>query len=477
MQSTKSPLLLPELRAVLLAHRPAVGQDRVFARMTTLVLGLVCAFSRHTLTQTLVALGLGELDWSAAYRLFRQPRLDYAELTRCFLRQTLRHVPGDQPYVVALDAVQVPRQSRTMPGTSWLHDPHSPPFKRGIHRAQRYSHLAWLTPRSILGYCRALPLRFLPAFPAKAVAGAAAPTTEATAGVAQVGWTRDELDAAEEAERWLLAVSDGQYGSKELWTGLPERTSLVSRCPKNRALFALPSAQPKRGRRRKYGERAPRPDAWLAERAGWTTTRLVVRGREVPCTYRVAGPYLVRGAADCPLFLLVVKGVDRVRHGQRRQRRPSFWLVNAKPAAGTDPDGGRWALPFPAAELLAWAWQRWEIEVTHRALKSGFGIGDSQCWSATATVLSVQWRVWVWSVLMLCGYRAWGLERGPIRPLGRWWAGSARWSFGQLWQGFRQELWQLEEFRPLWARTPTTWTEILDLVGTWGNATQGSRRI
>ena len=46
-------------------------------------------------------------------------------------------------------------------------------------------------------------------------------------------------------------------------------------------------------------------------------------------------------------------------------------------------------------ELLAWLWQRWEVEVAHREMKSGFGVGEMQCWTAVSTVASVQWGIWL----------------------------------------------------------------------------------
>jgi len=457
-RSKPTPVLLPQFLTLLDAHRPAFEQGRTYRRLATLAVGLLCAFSRHTLTQVLVALGQGDCDWSAAYRLFSIPRVTVATLERCFLRETLPHVPADQPYLVAVDGVQVPRRSRRMPGTAWLHDPHSPPFRRGIHRAQRYSHLAWLTPPTEAGFARALPLRWQPAFPEKAIRPAEmAARKEWEAGLDSLGWLRTELAAAGRRDQQVLAVADGHYSNQFVWRSLPAAVCLLARCAQNRALYGLPPQRTAgRGRPRKYGERAPTPRAWLVERAGWQETRLAVRGRAVPCTYRVEGPYLVRGAPAQPLYLLVVRGLDRVRRGHRRQRQPAFWLVSAVQ------QNGIWALPAPAEQLLGWAWQRWEIEVTHRELKCGFGIGESQCWNATATVLSVQWRVWVWSVLVLSAYRVWGLGRArpaaeadgtateprgcPLPPLGRWWPGGARWSFGDLWQAVRQELWQLHAF-------------------------------
>ena len=79
----------------------------------------------------------------------------------------MKEVAVNEPYVTGVDGVQIPRSSLKMAGTSWLKAPHTPVFKVGIHRAQRFVHLAWLTPMES-GYSRAIPLRFLPALRSKA---------------------------------------------------------------------------------------------------------------------------------------------------------------------------------------------------------------------------------------------------------------------------------------------------------------------
>ncbi len=76
-------------------------------------------------------------------------------------------------------------------------------FRKGIHRAQRFLHGAWLPPIEA-GYTRALPLRFLPAFPAKARPAAVPPCKEWEAGLAFIRWVRQELDAAGRATQRLL---------------------------------------------------------------------------------------------------------------------------------------------------------------------------------------------------------------------------------------------------------------------------------
>jgi hypothetical protein len=469
--SAPAPSLLSELLALLAAHRPAFRQDRPHARSTALVLASLFAFARHTVTQLLVALGQTEQDWSAWYRLFSVPRLDYEELTRCYLRQTLAVIPPTNPFVAVVDGVQVPRHSRTMPGTTWLKHPRTPVFFPGIHRAQRFVHLAALLPPE-QGYSRALPLRWEHAFPQKAVRREVLPVRkEGEAARDAMRWLRRELDAAGRIDQDLLVVGDGSYDSAALWTELPERTILLARTARNRALFALPGPEPKRrGAPRKYGERARTPAAWLQERSGWQQATLLVRGRTVHTRYRVEGPYVVRKAANQPVFLLVVPGIDRRTKRRRRERDPHFWLVNARR------NGDQWVLPLPVTMLLTWAWQRWEVEVSHRELKTTLGVGEMQCWSVSSAVLAVQWQVWSYAVLVLAGYRAWGLLDSPLRPPGRWWSGAPRWSLATLWRGYRQELWQMPEFRALGTGTEGILAENGAGMRALSNAVQGASR-
>jgi hypothetical protein len=471
--TTSSPVpssLLDHLLTLLAAHRPAFQQDRPCARSTALVLASLFAFARHTVTQLLVALGQTEHDWSAWYRLFSVPRLDYEKLTRCYLHQTLEVIPAVGPYVAVVDGVQLPRHSRTMPGTTWLKHPRTPVFAPGIHRAQRFVHLAALLPPE-QGYSRALPLRWEQAFPPKAVRREVLPARrEWEAGREAMRWLRRELDAAGRREQPLLVVGDGSYDSAELWTSLPERTILLARTARNRALFALPVREKRRGAPRKYGERAPTPAAWLQERAGWQQATFAVRGRTITTRYRLEGPFVVRKASSQPVFLLVVPGIDRRTRRRRRARDPHFWLVNAVQ------QGEEWVLPLPASELLAWTWQRWEIEVCHRELKTTLGVGEMQCWNLTSAILAVQWQVWSYAVLVLAGYRTWGIVRQPLRPPGRWWGGAPRWSLATLWRGYRQELWGRHEFRPLWTGTASIVAENGAWMSALTNAIQGASR-
>jgi hypothetical protein len=87
-------------------------------------------------------------------------------------------------------------------------------------------------------------------------------------------------------------------------------------------------------------------------------------------------------------------------------------------------------------------------------MKSGMGVGEMQCWNRRSAVVSVQWSVCAYAVLLLAGYRAWGLFGEPSTPA-RWWGGACRWSLNTVWRGYRTALWGTSEFGPL-GRHPAT---------------------
>lgn len=238
--------------------------------------------------------------------------------------------------------------------------------------------------------------------------------------------------------------------------------TLLARSAKNRVLHALPA--PDSHGNRKYGPRAPTPQQVWQQPGAWRKCELEVRGLTRHLQYRVKGPYLRQGAPDRPLFLVVVRGKDYIRHGKPVRRDPLPFLVNAVQDAQ-----GTWRLPLPVESLLFWAWQRWELEVCHRELKTTFGLGHKQCFNPTAAVASVQWSAWVYALLLLAGYRTWGLCGSPPVPT-RWWRGSGRWSLPTLWRAYRAALWGSHFFQPLWPSSPANWPEKAALPLALANA-------
>lgn len=439
--------LLKQLISLIQAHRPLFSQERVFQRAALMVMAELVVFARHTITQLLMAVGLTEEDWSGWYRLFSRGRFPYDGASAVLFGETLKHVTAEAVYVVAGDGTQTRRSSHKMEGAHWLHNPQSPVFKRGIHIAQRWFNGSWLLPAEN-GYSRAIPLRWLPAFTEKSHPQATVPCKEWEAAVAFLMWVKQQLAAAGRAGQQVLMVADGHYDTLPLWQHLPDGVILLARSARNRVLWHLPGPQARPNRR--YGERAPVPADYWREQKGWRPLQLQVRSKKRHLQVKVAGPLLRKGAPDCPLFLIVVRGKDN-RH---TRRQPLPFLVNAQ----QDPSG-TWVLPLPVDQLLFWAWQRWEVEVAHRELKSNFGLGNKQCWQPTAAVLSVQWSAWVYALLLLAGYRTWGLSNAPPVP-SRWWRGSGRWSLNTLWRGYRAALWGKQQFRPLESGSWLTWGDL-----------------
>ncbi len=468
MKDSTFPKIMHALFELLEAHRGIFGQERVFTRVVGLVLGEVFGFARHTVTQGLLALGLTDVDWSPWYRLFSRERFVPEEAGAVVLRETLKAVRDNEPYVIGVDGVQVPRSSLKMPGTSWLKASRTAGFRPGLHRAQRFVNLSWLAPLED-GYSRAIPLQWLPAYTAKAVAAQAAACKEWEAGLQAIRWVRARLDAAGRREQLPLVLVDGSYERVvEFWKGLPERTVCLGRSAKNRALYELPIYSGF-GRPPEYGPLAKHPGEWLHAKPGWKTMSVMVRGQPREMCYRLEGPFVRNGMPHLPVFLVVVRGMDRHRNGKRLRRKPAFYLVNAFQ------ENNQWVLPLPIESLLAWAWQRWELEVQHRELKSGFGLGEKQCWNTRSATVSVQWSAWVYALLLLAGYRTFGLLHGPATP-GRWWPGARRWSFNTLWRAFRAALWNTPHFRATWSPSSDNWLKMEDRLASLTNSALAAAR-
>jgi hypothetical protein len=472
IKNSTLPNLLQKLFELLERHRSAFGQERIYWRVVGMVLGEVFNFGRHTVTQGLMALGITDGDWSGWYRLFSKGRYEERRVAQVFFRETLEHTRIEEPYVVGVDGVQIPRSSLRMPGTSWLKAPRTPVFKVGIHRAQRFVHGSWLTPMEA-GYSRAIPLRFLPAFPPKARPANIPVQREWEAGRSFLRWVREELDEAERGRQMLLVLADGSYDTLNFWSELPERTVLAVRTARNRRLYYLPERHPGPGRPASYGPLAPHPCDWLHKGMTWQKREVPVRGKSILMKFQVLGPFVREGLPDIPMFLITVKGIHR-KVGKKKlrwkHRKPSFYLVSATRI------NEAWQFSLPIETILAWLWQRWELEVAHREMKSGFGVGEKQCWNPRSTIASTQWSVWVYALLLLSAYRTWGLLNAPPIPT-RWWPGAKRWSFNTLWRQYRSAFWGTTQFQALWTRTPDNWLKKESFLIALSNSILASARI
>ena len=466
-ESTENPVLLTELLGLVGKCKQVYRQERVFYRALALVMAELFAFGRHTITQLLLTLGIIDEDWSAWYRLFSHQRFDEEKTAKIMFGEMLTEVPETEPFIVGEDGFHVPRCSDTMPGTGWMRGLNTAQFMPGIQRGQRFVEGSWITP-IVNGYSRAIPIRCLPAFTQKAVASEAGACTEVEVALTFLEWTRTQMDEKGRKEQILVTLNDGSYDTLKFWPSLPEKTIGIVRTARNRCLYNLPL--PTAHGNRKYGEKAPAPHEYLKKRKNFSYQEIMIRGCERQMRYRVEGPFIRDGLPDTPLMLIVIGGGKRPKGSRRKNYKPCFFLVSAILVNGV------WTLPFSIIDILTWLWQRWELEIAHRQMKSGLGLGEKQCWNDRATVATVQWSVWIYSLMMLTGYRVWGNDCGT-KPPGQWRAMPRRWSFNTLWRAIRAEMWKELDFRATWTWSRDNWLGNESLVDNLFNATLASARV
>lgn len=468
---TKS--VLREFVDIFEQHRSGFGQERTYRRALLLAIGMICAFGSHTLTQAIAAIGADKLDWTAWYRLFARKRVDMAVLSGMLLEQTLKHVAKDDVYAIGSDVTSITRSSKTMPLTNWAVAKCTAPFRRGLVRAQRFVTCVWFAPIDH-GYTRAFPLRFLPAPSAKSVPCATPVRNEWQTALQYIQWVRAQLDGVGRSLQTVLFIGDGAYDSNKFLGGLPDAVVALVRTAKNRRLREMPGAYSGRGRRCVYGPRVDTPNTINASAEGRRKYSFELRGRWLTVTFKLVGPYLLQGLPGKPFYLLVLTGAKWYVKGKRgktseRRRDPAFFLVNAVQK------NGLWQPPLPVETLIQWAFQRWEMEVAHREMKASFGVGDTQAWGFHSSVLVVEWMAWLYSVMLLAGFRTYGLF-GLSRRSHAWSHLARRWSFNALWSEFRSQIWRIPEFRALYSNSTTNPTEMGSRFNLFASAVLFSRR-
>jgi hypothetical protein len=346
-------------------------------------------------------------------------------------RHTLHAVPTDHPYTIALDGTTVPRTGAYIPGAHWTPNPANAPFARGLRKAQRFVMAGWLDDDPD---ARCVPIYWLPTFSQNArYANPTSRRSEIQGWIASLQHIRAWLDAAGRAEQRLLCVGDGRGDTQALGKLELPNTVCCVRTRKDSRWCDLPQGAPSgRGRRRVYSDQVWTPQDKWQQRTGWQRVPLTVRGRELHLLVRVEGPCRRVGWGERVFFLIIVRGHHK-RTKRGKSRAPmAFWVH-----AVSDGAGG-WQLPVPLGVLVLKLWQRWEVEVGFRWMKSGFGLGEKPCWGFESGERSVAWSAWVYGALVWSGYCAWGGWTGGARWGGC--RGRVRWTFRDVLWSVRREL-------------------------------------
>lgn len=336
---------------------------------------LLCP-ERHTLTNLLCTSGRTQQDWSAAYRLYAEERVDEGVLFATARAEVLAHLPATAPLVVALDDTLTRKCGAHIHGVAWRRDPLGPAFQTNLVRGQRYLQFSAAWPLAE-GAARTVPIGFHHVPPAgkspKDADAAALAEHRARAkrsalpqqALRHMATLRQQCDPA----RKLIFSGDGGYTNAAVLKGLPAESTYLGRMRKDAKLHYLPSGPPPAtGRRPSYGTLAPTPEQLRIDpETPWQEVEAFAAGRRHRFKIKTLGPVLWRkSGAQQPLRVLVIAPLGyRLRAGGKLlYRQPAFLLC-------TDP-------ALPVAELLQYYLWRWGIEVNFREEKTLLGTGEAQ---------------------------------------------------------------------------------------------------
>jgi len=342
--------------------RSAFPQERSFLRVLWILLGLLAARGRGTVTSALALFGLTG-RWSADFRAFSRSDWDAHACFRGVIHHSAPYLRNQRQIVISLDDTGLPKRSRMIKACSWLRDPLGPRFQTNFVWGLRCLHaIVHLPPQQEGLGATGISVGFELAPPPK-----------------------------------KPKAKDGGYTNHTLLQGLPGRMDFIGRVRKDIKRFS-----PATGKGRKvYGERLPTPEAFRVDPT--------LLERFTTCFY---------GGKNRDIRFKELSGILWRQGGQRRKLR----LIIVMPTPYRPPGARKLKYDQPAylittdlitsAQALIQAYlDRWEIEVLHRELKSQVGLGQAQVWSDKSVPRLHPALVAAYALLKLAAMKAFGPTR------------------------------------------------------------------
>jgi hypothetical protein len=413
--------VLVELARLLVQWRPVFARRATWVRVVTVLLGLVVATGRRTVTASIIARGRQFAPWAADYFGFSRAPWQVERLFDAVVDTEIdteqRFCPGSSYYCVAVDDTGLPKSGKTIRSARWMRDPMSPPFQVNLRWGLRYVHLAAILPLHRVGLDpRAISIGFAPAPSLKHPGSKATDEQRAefkkarkksnlsVVAVQQFARLRRHLDATGHRDLNVLAIGDGSYTNRTVLKDLPERVEYLGRTRRDLALY-MP-AEP--GSRKVYGQRLPTPETMRKDpKRPWNHAELFYAGGMHEVRFKEVGGVLWQTGGRrrrLRLFIIAPTPYRAPGRGRRRlyYRDPAYLLT-------TD-------LTTPAEELIQAYLGRWQIEVEHRDLKTGLGVGHAQVWNDNSVARLHTAHVALWSMIKLAALRTFGPTRTEAYP-------------------------------------------------------------
>lgn len=386
------------------------------------------------------------MDWSSAYRLFSQHRVDISRLFDVVRSGVLQEL-GDREMIVAhMDDTILKKTGRYIPGAAWRRDPLGPPFQTNFIWGQRFLQISMALPDHP-GCCqsRAIPIDFHHC-PTVKKPGRTACQQDWTnyneeqrklklslQGSERLNQLRYALDKQGVADKRLVVSVDGSYTNEEVLKHLPERVTLIGRIRKDTKLYAKPETQPDFGRKRVYGDRLPTPEqVRQTDQYPWQEVNAWAAGKEHKFNVKVIKDVMWRSAGQKHNLQLVVirpLGYRLTKSSKMLYREPAYLIC-------TDNE-------LRIEDLLQDYLWRWEIEVNFREEKSLLGCGQAQVRNPESAECVPAFISAIYAMLHLASHRTRKLSGQPLLPRPKWYLKKElkRHSTGDLINNLKAQAW------------------------------------
>lgn len=416
-------------------------------RARGLAIASLLALGKRTVTGMLSAGGRQFEDWSAAYRLFEQKRIDRQTLFAPARESVLEHLSPDEPLVVMMDDTLVRKRGRKVHGTGWKRDPLGPHFCTNFVWGQRFLQLSAALPEADgQGRARGIPIDFIHAPSAVKPRKKASEETweeyrrqQKLCRVSQKAAERLQSLREQVGGKRVVCAVDGGFTNRTMFRAPPEDTVLVGRIRKDARLFGVPEEDAsRRGRRRFYGESLPTPEELRKDDSiPWQKVEAFAAGARQSFELKTLPAVRWRGTGNRTVRLVVIRPLAYrpCKGAKMLYRDPAYLLC-------TDPE-------LPLAKLLqAYLW-RWEIELNFRDEKTVMGVGEAHVRKPSSVESVPALVVAAYSYLLLAaaaaGFKATCLPRPkwyPPKP-------AERCTTQQMLALFRTQLWKIAMERNL----------------------------
>jgi len=161
----------------------------------------------------------------------------------------------------------------------------------------------------------------------------------------------------------IRVAADGQYATRDMVMGLPERVSLVSRIRRDAAIYDVPAKRRTPGRRGRHptrGKRLPTPQQIAARRQkGWKTMTVSRQGKQVRRQVLGITCLWVHVCRTVPIRLVLV------RDPAGRQEDDFFFCTDAT---------------VPDAQIVQRYYDRWGVEECILEAKQQMGFESTRGW-------------------------------------------------------------------------------------------------